>query len=656
MAYIYVRHHQAYDGAKKIGKTMSIPDRDSQYATGELRRGIFEAVFLVRADCVDKIEKMIQREFAHLNIYYDSGTEFFDAAVVDMIEPYFVSEGIEYKKLTTQEIDDLVRVNRKTNIVLPRTDQQEIIDSTVAHFRANDRGMLVLTCGVGKTLISLWIAKALGAKSIVVGVPNLLLLEQWANEIKKIFATYCVFKIFQGTTKKCIEHTIASEKNIVVVATYSSAHKLEKIKNKFDVKILDEAHHLTAKSVDDNEDKKTFVRALFIDSKKQLSLTATLKDLDHEGSISNSCVAYFGEVIERRCLLWAIREQIVCDYVVQVVAERASDEQHYTSAMATLKSVSDNNAHHLLVYTNSQDSASNLAKTINRLSTEKLFCSDFNGCMRKNAQDKILTKFKDSKIGIIVCVYCLGEGFDLPLIDGVVFAENMTSRIRIVQSALRACRKDRMRPNKMAKIILPIVWSLEVDDAYLRNVREVIQQMGIEDETICQKVKVYDMAKKDGLACVRFSESYDDEMTNNLMLRTIKRVEIGITYEKAKKIVSEYGARRSKEEYAQLCDKDIRLPKNPDEIFGDKFVGWIDYLGIERTYYEFDECQKVISNILRKNCAIKNMYPDLARMCIALCEIDAKFPPAGLWPEYYDMKSMTEIIKVETIKKRQTMI
>lgn len=39
--------------------------------------------------------------------------------------------------------------------------------------------------------------------------------------------------------------------------------------------------------------------------------------------------------------------------------------------------------------------------------------------------------------GIIACVYCLGEGYDIPLLDGVVFAENMTSNIRIVQSALR---------------------------------------------------------------------------------------------------------------------------------------------------------------------------------------------------------------------------
>jgi ERCC4-related helicase len=38
----------------------------------------------------------------------------------------------------------------------------------------------------------------------------------------------------------------------------------------------------------------------------------------------------------------------------------------------------------------------------------------------------------------------LGEGYDNPLINGVVFAENMSSNIRIVQSALRASRKNKL--------------------------------------------------------------------------------------------------------------------------------------------------------------------------------------------------------------------
>ena len=46
-----------------------------------------------------------------------------------------------------------------------------------------------------------------------------------------------------------------------------------------------------------------------------------------------------------------------------------------------------------------------------------------------------------------MCVYIFGEGFDLPKLNGVVFAEQMTSEIRIVQSALRPNRMDKNQPN-----------------------------------------------------------------------------------------------------------------------------------------------------------------------------------------------------------------
>lgn len=47
--YIYIRNHSSYDiyDACKIGKTNNIPERDMQYATGEIKRGYFEMVLIV---------------------------------------------------------------------------------------------------------------------------------------------------------------------------------------------------------------------------------------------------------------------------------------------------------------------------------------------------------------------------------------------------------------------------------------------------------------------------------------------------------------------------------------------------------------------------------------------------------------------------------
>ena len=45
--YIYVRNNIFYKPffACKLGKTINIPERDSQYATGEIIRGYFECVY-----------------------------------------------------------------------------------------------------------------------------------------------------------------------------------------------------------------------------------------------------------------------------------------------------------------------------------------------------------------------------------------------------------------------------------------------------------------------------------------------------------------------------------------------------------------------------------------------------------------------------------
>ena len=67
--YIYVRNHPSYDvnDACKMGKANNIPERDTQYATGEIKRGNFIAVFEVPSAGI--IERLLQYEFRELNVY-----------------------------------------------------------------------------------------------------------------------------------------------------------------------------------------------------------------------------------------------------------------------------------------------------------------------------------------------------------------------------------------------------------------------------------------------------------------------------------------------------------------------------------------------------------------------------------------------------------
>ena len=581
--------------------------------------------------------------------------------------------------------------------IQPYPQQQLIIDKSYNYFQINEKGLLIIPCGVGKTLISLWITQKLNLLKIIIGVPNKLLVIQWSNEIKNIFPDINLLLVKGGKTIEDIETFLINNKSFIIITTYSSCHKILNVSNKlniiFDMKINDECHHLTSINMSLTNNTKKYIQMLNINSIKQISLTATIKNLETFDSgltiISNDNINYFGEIIDKKTLLWAINENMICDYVIQTIITNEeqleqqltlfniieeNDKRLFLSAYASLKSIIDNNSHHLLIYSNNTDNASKLIDYIKILINNKyfdipnLYYSNYNSKMKLKDQQKIITKFEQSTYGIITCVYCLGEGWDFPKLDAVVFAENMTSNIRIVQSALRASRKNKIdEPNKITKIILPILnytnWLENNDNTDLKKVREVIYQMGLEDETISQKIKVFNIEIKKHISILNnkinnitynFGE-YDDELTKLLKLKTTTRQSMDITYDKAKKIIATKNI-KSKEIYYDLCDKDTRLSKEPEIIFKGQFTNWIDYLSIKRIYYDFETCKNKINEYLLTYPKFKNYNLNLDFVSNELCNLNPLFPPYGLWVDYYGVMDLQDIIIITNKKKKMGVI
>lgn len=715
--YIYLRDNAWYrtENAVKLGIASNIKDRASTYVTGEIVRGEFIRVFSVPHDKMRIVESCLHRFLSKFHIGdKGGGTEFFTRDIIDMVEPFLRSMSkLEFHSLTKEECDLLDRTARirqalqkalphglrkaylrkknRKNIVLnsntltgtsltstsltgtsltgpaltvgaplkPRDFQQEIINNCLSHFSREDKGILVLTCGVGKTLISLWVAKQLGSQKIVIGVPTIVLLEQWLPIIIQIFPDRPVY--VKDENIELVSQTSAC----VVITTYASSFKLTNYA--FDLKILDEAHHLTSKSADNYSDR-AFVQMLNIVSTKQLALTATPKYLESDSmnTVSNDNEAQFGKIIHQICLLWAIQNAIVCDYVIQTIVvdeekiDAVENKRLFLSAYCALKSIDNGHSHHLLIYCNEMTSSSIILQYICELLRKDFrhlqsatFCEEYNSKMSVDQQRAILKNFEESRFGIIVCVYCLGEGWNCPLLDAVVFAENMSSNIRILQCALRACRKDFVRPNKVAKLILPIV-DADTEDQDLKKVREVIRQMGLEDETVISKLKVFtedmerDVKQKPRNSASSLNDSfvYSEELTRRLRLKTVARD--GYNFDNVKKLLQTKSV-RSISEYLELCDRDTRFPRDPERAFRNQYTkwSWFHYFGISSSsFYDIVKCKTKCAEYLAAYPDIRSKYLDLSLVCTDLCKLDPQFPPNGMWVDYYEVNELRDLIQI----------
>ena len=138
-----------------------------------------------------------------------------------------------------------------------------------------------------------------------------------------------------------------------------------------------------------------------------------------------------------------------------------------------------------------------------------------------------------------------------------------------------------------------------------------------------------------------------------MRLKTVERSSLGTTYEKAKKIIlSSHIIIENKKSYRDLCERDNRLPKEPEEAFRGKFSSWTDYLSIDRNKYDdLKTCKEKVAKYLSE--VDRSKLLDLSKVCENLCIRDKLFPPYGLWVDFYKVNQLTDIIETTIYSKKK---
>ena len=633
--YIYIRNHKSYLTTCKLGKTECLPNRDNIYATGELERGYFYPVFEVLLCQMDIIEKLLQYKFKKYNIKFDGGIEFYNKEIISLIEPFLQNSKFKYKKLSDDEIYKLKRkyriinniknINRKKLIeeltkIKPFTYQKNFLVIIKEFYKNNNVARFCWSCGLGKALMGIFIVYEMNFSKVIICVPTIYLQNQMEKEILKIYPKKKnILKVGGDDNNSTINKTNIYEflekdndKCKFIISTYNSCYILTDNIFNFDFKIGDEAHHLVG--IENENIEKSYISFHKINSRKTLFMTATEKIIenkqDNKKYYSMDDENIFGKLIDEKSVYWAIENKKITDYyllVLQNTEEQVnqiisllnidvSNKELFISAYMVLKSIEKyNDLTHITIYTNKTENAELVKFYVDKILETNIINLDniYNEALHsktKNNLDDEVNKFKNSKYGIISCVYIFGEGFDLPKLNGVCFAENMISDVRIIQCALRPNRLESGNPDKKAYMILPYIdydnWNN--DDKSFDKIRKIIGKIRNVDENIDQKIHILSKIKNETNEkndkytnnYIDFEENENELLKLNLRLRHSKTLGSKFTEEQdefnyIKQLNKELDI-NSKEDYVkkQLQHK-MYIPQ-PEEYFCKKGV-WTDF-------------------------------------------------------------------------------
>jgi len=242
---------------------------------------------------------------------------------------------------------------------IPRPHQEEAVRNVVNGLGGAERGQLIMACGTGKTLVSMWIAEGLGSKRTLVLVPSLTLLSQtireWTGNATEPFDYLAVCSdetvaehdamvsytadlgLPVTTDPAAVAAFLSREGRRVVFATYQSSPRLADAQDQgaplFDLAVADEAHRCAGTVTGDfatvlDRDRIRAHRRLFMTATPRY-FSGRIKKIAGEADFEVASMdeeQKFGPVLHKLTFGEAIDRDLLSDYVVLVVG---TDEATY---------------------------------------------------------------------------------------------------------------------------------------------------------------------------------------------------------------------------------------------------------------------------------------------------------------------------------------
>jgi superfamily II DNA or RNA helicase len=698
-SYIYIRDNIWYNSENifKVGITTSIKDRSNSYITGELYRGFYIKIYElnINPQKLKLIDNLFKKDFKHLNIYFDGGTEFYDRCIINLIETFLIENKIDFISKTE---DELKRINRnKNNIInkflkfyigiinlnkeILRDYQIQAIAYITEQLKINNKLYLHLATGAGKSKIAINVISNIKPLNIIIFSPRITIKNQNIsnkyldilneNHFQYNIYSYC-YQSYKNVYNLIIKNNI---KDIFI--WFDESHWA--LDNWVSISIDD------TKDKDENKNENAKIKQFFINDNNYIKYRLFTTASPNKDLIINN-EKYYGKLYEP-IKFKELKNKYLCDIEVEIFDKEIEMERiEYNSLIFntfnkynqerklgfsfhnTCNSAYLSYLHHLKDFNDGKIDI----KPYLLINEEFIKKEIFNDKDNNNNDDdnnkedlKVIKKIKkdignidyyneisnfenevnnnQKALGYVVAKYSIG--YDNKNIDIIYFTDYKLSYKDIIQSIGRGTR---LNGDKKLRIILPTNSNNDIGRNY-KKIENVLKYLLIDIELDYDNIKSYklvletdkELKMKNGIQLIMDDNSYHiiEDIDVKSAINTMKHNIIAKANDwTISKVIIQL--RRNNihtiEDYNLYSkeNKNINLPDINELLENDSFNFRDTYNNESECpyYYNKNECIEVIKSY--DEYFIINYIIDDSDKVKYLNENDEKIPKMSLWIFY----------------------
>ena len=334
----------------------------------------------------------------------------------------------------------IIKQNNNFNKFKLKSYQSEIIFNIIKYFKLNNKGIISLPPGMGKTIISLYYSIKYHHKILILCTQKLICNEFFINLNK--FFTNINFKIYIINSDNKIILPNINFKKYIIITTYRSSFNYHLNLYKHDIIIYDEAHHTAQQKnnipIFQNNNTLNYY------SKFKLFLTATPKiykynyNNEKEEYLSMDDSLIYGHIINKKIsLIKAIDKKFLSPYKFYI-------SNNYKNPFGLIEELIKLKRQKILLYFNY---VWNSKKVYYKLQ-QKYQTFHLDGTTNPKQREYIIKFFEYSPNLTILCnVNVISEGVSINNIDTIVFMEKRKSEIMLFQNIGRGLRLHKNKKN-----------------------------------------------------------------------------------------------------------------------------------------------------------------------------------------------------------------